>query len=97
MGQHDALGLSGRARGGDDEGIAVLDPDAVGHCMLLPIGADNPRRTQRVEQDLAGDRREAGIEGSGGIAGVPHGAQGIDKAHPTREVECDELRHRPVA
>ena len=53
-------------------------------------------RAQRVEHRGA-RRGKPGVEGSGSIAGVPDGPEGIDEADATRKVECDELRHRPVA
>ena len=97
MGEHDALGLTRRARGRHDQRVTVLDPDAVGQCMLLAVRADNPRRAQRVEQHLARHRGQPGIERSRGIARVPNGLECIDEADATGKVECDELRHRPVA
>ena len=39
----------------------------------------------------------AGVEGSSGVAGVPDRLESIDEADAARKVECDELRHRPVA
>ena len=33
------------------------------------------------------------LEWRRGVAGVPHGAEGIDEARSPREVECDEFRH----
>ena len=97
VGEHDTLGLTRCARGRDDQGVAVLDADAVGQRMLLPVRADNPRRAQRVEQHLARHWREPWIERSRGIARVPNGPQSIDEADAAGKVECDELRHRPVA
>ena len=97
VGEHDPLGVTRRARRRDDQRVALLDPDAVRKRVLFPVGADDPGRAQRVEHDLAGSEREPRVERSGGVAGVPDGPERIDKAHPTREVECDELRHRPVA
>ena len=41
--------------------------------------------------------REARVEGSCGVTGVPDGAERVDEARPSREVECDEFRHWPVA
>ena len=97
VGEHDTLGVTRCARGRDDQRVAVLDADAVGQRMLFPVRADNPRRAQRVEQHLARDRGQPWIERSGGIAGVPNGPECIDEADATGKVECDELRHRPVA
>ena len=65
--------------------------------MLFAIGADDPGRPERAEKGLAGRGGESGIERCRGVSGVPHGLQGIDKSPPTREVECDEFGHRPVA
>ena len=97
MGEHDALGMTRRARGGDDQRVAVLDSDAVGKRVLLSVRAHNPRGAQCVEQDLARHRGEPGVQRSGGIARVPNGPQSIDEADAAGKVECDELRHRPVA
>ena len=71
--------------------------DAVGQRVLLAVRADDPRRAQRVEQHLRAARGQPGVERSRGIAGVPDGPQCIDEADATGKVECDELRHRPVA
>ena len=95
--EHDTFGLTRCARRRDDQGVALLDADAVVQRMLLPVRADNPRRAQRVEQHLARHRWQPGIERRGGIARVPNGPECIDEADATRKVECDELRHRPVA
>ena len=97
MGQHDALGTTRRARCGDDQRVAVLDPDAVRQRVLLTIGTHNARGAQCVEQYLARDRWQTGIQGSRGIARIPNGLESIDEADATGKVECDELRHRPVA
>ena len=97
MGEHDALGTTRRARRRDDERVAVFDPDAVRERALLTVGAHNARRAQGVEQHLARGRGQPGVEGSRGVARVPNCLQSIDEADATGKVECDELRHRPVA
>jgi hypothetical protein len=97
MSEHDALGMTRRARRRDHQRVAVLDADAVGERALLTVRAHNARRAQRVEQHLSCRPREPGIERSHGIARVPNGPQGIEEADATGEVECDELRQRPVA
>ena len=91
------LGRPDGARRRDDQCVAVLDPDAVRQRTLLTIGAHNARRAQGVEQHLARRRGQPGVEGSRGIARVPNRLQSIDEADATGKVECDELRHRPVA
>ncbi len=97
MGEHDALRLARCARCGDDQGVALLDGEASAQCVLLAVGTDDPRGAEGVEHRVARDEGEPGVERSGGVAGVPDGLECIDETHATREVECDELRHRPVA
>ncbi len=97
MGEHDSFGLTRSARCRDDQRVAVLDPDTVCERSLFTIGAHNAGRAQRVEQYLARRRRQSGIEWSRGVARVPDRLESIDEADAARKVECDELRHRPVA
>ena len=97
VGEDDTFGIARRARCRHHERVALLDGDAVGERMLLAVRADDPRGAQRVEHHVARGEREPWVEGSGGIAGVPDGLEGIDEADATGKVECDELRHRPVA
>ena len=68
-----------------------------GSGVLLAVGADDAGRAQRVEHGPARGGREPRVERCGGVPGVPDGPEGIDETHPTREIECDELGHRPVA
>ena len=65
--------------------------------MVFPVRADNPCRSQRVEEHLARQGGEPWIERCGSIARVPNGPERIDEADAAGKVECDELRHRPVA
>ena len=97
MGEHDAFGLTRRTRRRDDQRVTVLDPDAVGERALLTVRAHNARRAQCVEQHPSRGRGQPGVERSRGIARVPNCPQCIDEADATGKVECDELRHRPVA
>ena len=69
VGEHDALGMTRRARGGDDQRVALLDPDAVAQRVLLAVGAHDPRGAQCVEQHLA--RRSGAAVGSSGAAASP--------------------------
>jgi hypothetical protein len=95
--EHDTFGLTRCARGGHDQSIALLDADAIGKRMLFPVRADNPGRTQGVEQHLARHRWQPGIERRRGIARVPNGPERIDEADAPGKIECDELRHRTSA
>lgn len=97
MCEDDPLGLSRRARGGDDEGVAGLDGLSIGQGMLLAVGSDDPCRPQRVEHGAPRHAGQPGVEWRRGVARVPDGAQCVDESHATWEVECDELWHWPVA
>jgi len=97
VGEHDALRPPRRARGGHDKRVAVVDRYAVGKCVLFAVGTHDASGTQRVEHRPSRFGRQPWVEWRGRVSCVPDGAEGIDKPHATREVECDELRHRPVA
>ena len=96
VGEHDAFGLARRARRGHHHRVALLDANAVGERMLIPVGAHDAGGTQRVEHHLSRRGGKPWVERSSGIAGVPDGPQRIDEADAPGEVECDELRHRSV-
>ena len=82
----------------DDQGVAFLDGQRrPGRACCSPseptirVG----RSASSIALRAAGGSR--GSERCGGVSGVPDGPECIDKPHATREVECDELGHRPVA
>ena len=94
VGEHDPFGLTRGARGGDDERVALLDGLTVGQGVLLAVGTHDAARSQGVEHGPARHAGQSRVEGCRGVAGVPDGAERIDEAHATGEVECDELGHR---
>ena len=97
MGEHGGLWVTRCARGGDDQRVAFLHTDAIAQCVLFPVRAHNAGRPQGIEEHLARHRRQSWIERRGSIARVPNGPECIDEADAAGKVECDELRHRPVA
>ncbi len=97
VGQDHTLGLTRCPRCRHHKCVADLDRNAIGQLALLAVGADDAGRSQGIEQHPLGDRGQPGVEGGRRIAGVPNRPQGVHKPHPTREVECNELWHWPVA
>ena len=95
--EHHTLRLPRRPRRRHDQRVTGLDRKSIGQFALFAVGADDAGRSERVEQDPLGDRRQPGIERRRGIAGVPDRPEGVHKPHSTREVECNELWHWPVA
>ena len=81
VGEHDTLGLTRRARGRDDERVAVLDR----RCRRAARAARRPSPTIRVGRRASSSarsrrRRQAWVEGSRGVAGVPDGSERVDEA-----------------
>ncbi len=72
--EDDPLGLSRRARGGDDEGVTRFDGLSVGQGVLLAVGGDDPCRTQGVEHGAPRHAGQSGVKRRRGVAGVPDGA-----------------------
>ena len=96
--EHDPLGLTRGPRGHHHECVAFFDSDAVPQSVrcspsepTIRVGRSASSRTR----DVPGGN--LGVERRCRVAGVPHRPEGIDKPPPTREVECHEFWHRPVA
>ncbi len=69
----------------------------VRQLALLAVRAHDASRPQCFEQEPLGDRGQPGVERRRRISGVPDRPEGVHKPHPTREVECNEFWHWPVA
>ena len=93
MGQHHASGLTRGTARGHHQRIALLDPEPVVQAMELAVGSHDPGGAQGLEERPAGGLGQPWVERSGGVTGVPYGAQGIDEARSPRQVECNEFRH----
>ena len=93
MCEHHTLGQSRRSTCRHDERVTVLDRLTSGQCVQLAVGRDDARRTKRFEHRSTGRLGQSGVEGGGGVAGVPDCSERIDEARSNRKVECDEFWH----
>ncbi len=67
------------------------------HGVLLAVGRHHAGGAQRAQKRLTSGGGQARVERRHGVTGVPDRAERVDEARTSREVECDEFRHWPVA
>ena len=91
MGEDDTLGLAGRAARGHDQCVAVLDRAAALSPVGGPVGMTDRGHGEGGELRLLRRRRQALVDGEGGVTAVPRLDEGVDEARSGGEVEGDEL------
>lgn len=92
MGQHHTLGLTGAAAGGDHEGVAVLDGATVGES-LPAVTVGDVGGCETSDEGVGGRLWKPGIEGEGGVAGVPDSLQCLHERRRTHRRDQHEVAH----
>ena len=92
MRQDDPFGLPGGPAGRDHQGIAVGNRPPARKQTASRAIHDGARR-QRIEDLLAGRRRQPLVERQHRLARVPRPLQGIDEGWSSRQVDGDQQRH----